>query len=46
MNYTPMKYFSSAYEPAKTLCISLEGSLPGDRFNVSHIRPWEYPLYT
>jgi len=46
MNYTPMKYFSSAYEPAKALCISLEGSLPGDRFNVSHIRPWEYPLYT
>lgn len=46
MNYTPMKYFSSAYEPAEALCISLEGSLPGDRFNVSHIRPWEYPLYT
>lgn len=42
MNYTPIKYFSSRYKPENAYCISLEGDLPQDRFNVAHIYPWEF----
>lgn len=45
MNYTPIKYFSSRYEPGSAFCISLEGAVPEDKFNTSHIKPWEYSLY-
>jgi predicted AAA+ superfamily ATPase len=45
MNYTPIKYFSSRYPPGNAFCVSLEGILSEEKFNVTHINPWEYPLY-
>jgi predicted AAA+ superfamily ATPase len=45
LNYTPMRYFVSNYQPDNALCISLEGKLPSGKIKLENIKPWEYSLY-
>jgi len=44
LNFTALKYFNNKYSLKKCYCISLEGKLPGNKFVLKNIKPWE--IYT
>ncbi|MGA1823604.1 MAG: ATP-binding protein [bacterium] len=45
MKYTSMKYFNSVYRPKEAYCMCMEGILPENKYNVTHINPWERSFY-
>ena len=45
MKYTSMKYFHSVYKPKEAYCVCIEGILAENKYNVTHINPWERSFY-
>ncbi len=46
LKLTAIKYFSDKYNITNKYCISLEGELPENKFNVRRIFPWELNAIT